>query len=84
MDGQGLGSLYAGTYYRLELAPGTHRIAGYAGDSGVFELAVTAGGLYFVQHTLTRTGGFDRSIFFRVNGAQGRAAVQNYEYLGVH
>ena len=84
LDGQGLGSLYPGTYFRLEIAPGTHRFAGFAGDSGVFEFTVAAGRLYFVRHTLSSLIGFERSVFFPVNEGQGRYAVLHYEYLGNH
>jgi hypothetical protein len=84
LDGQGLGSLYPGTYFRLELAPGRHRVAGFAGDSGMFEFTVEAGRLYFVRHTIGSLIGFDRSVFFPVNEAQGRYAVLQYEYLGNH
>ncbi len=82
LDGQGLGSLYPGTYFRLELAPGTHRVAGFAGDSGGLEFAVEAGKLYFFRHSVSRVMGFDHSVLFPVNAAQGRYAVLHYEYLG--
>jgi len=82
LDGQGLGSIYAGTYYRLELAPGGHRIAGFAGDAGVFEFAAAPGRLYFLKHSVTRITGFDQSFFFPVGEEQGRNAVLQYEYLG--
>lgn len=82
LDGQGLGGVYAGTYYRLELAPGRHRVAGFAGDSGAFEFTAESGRLYFLRHSVSRLMGFERSVFFPVNETQGRAAVMQYEYLG--
>ncbi len=82
LDGQGLGGTYAGTYYRLELAPGRHRVAGFADDSGAFEFTVAAGRLYFFRHSVSRFMGFDRSAFFPVDETQGRYAVLQYEYLG--
>jgi hypothetical protein len=82
LDGQPLGSVYAGTFFRLELAPGRHRIAGYAGDSGVFEFSAEAGKLYFVRQIVSRFLGFDQSLFYVVSAEQGRNAVLRYEMLG--
>jgi len=84
LDRQGLGSTYEGTYYRLELAPGRHRIAGFAGDAGAFEFTAEPGRLYFLKHAVSRFMGFDQSYFFPVSEAQGRNAVLQYEYLGIH
>ncbi len=82
LDGQPLGSTYPGTYYRLELAPGRHRIAGFAGDAGVVVFDTQPGMLYFVRHSLSRLLGFDRSYFHLVSEAQGRNSVSRYELLG--
>ena len=43
---------YAGTYYRWEVDPGTHRIAGYGPDIGAITLKVEAGSIYYVQQRL--------------------------------
>ena len=45
LDGAHQGATYRGTYFRLELAPGRHQLAGFAGDTGHFEFAVEAGRL---------------------------------------
>lgn len=83
LDGLGVGSTHPGTYYRLELAPGRHRIAGFAGDAGIFEFNAAAGKLYFVRHIVSRLLVFDQSLFYLVSEEQGRNAVLRYEMLGV-
>jgi len=82
LDGQPLGSTYQGTFFRLELAPGQHRIAGFAGDSGSFVFSAEAGKLYFVLQIVSRFLGFDQSLFYLVSEEQGRDAVLRYEMLG--
>ena len=39
VDGNLQGTTYPGTYLRLELAPGRHRISGFAGDAGWIDVA---------------------------------------------
>jgi hypothetical protein len=82
LDGQALGSTYLGTYFRLELVPGRHRIAGFAGDAGRFEFDTQPGKLYFVRQTVSRMLGFDQSFFYQVGEDQGRNAVLRSELLG--
>ena len=41
---------HTGTYYRWEVAPGTHRIQGGAESTARLELNVEAGKIYFVRH----------------------------------
>jgi hypothetical protein len=82
LDGQSLGSTYPGTYYRLELAPGRHRIAGFAGDAGVVVFDTQPAKLYFVRHIVSRLLQFDQSFFHFVSEAQGRNSVSRYELLG--
>lgn len=82
LDTQPQGTTYPGTYFRLELAPGRHRLAGFAGDAGVFEFDTQPGILYFVRQTVVRFSGFDQSRFNFVNPDQGRNAVLHYELMG--
>jgi len=42
-------STYAKTYYRWEAAPGPHRIAGFAGESGLVRFDAQAGRIYFAH-----------------------------------
>ena len=43
---------YKGTYYRWEVAPGMHRVSGFASGTEAITLNAAAGRLYFVQHTV--------------------------------
>src|SRR4051794_20819880 len=47
VDEKFVGPTYAGTYIRLELAPGQHVISGYAQDNGAITLNVQADRVYF-------------------------------------
>ncbi|MDP2707848.1 MAG: DUF2846 domain-containing protein [Burkholderiales bacterium] len=82
LDGQSLGSTYPGTYYRLELPPGRHRIAGFAGDAGAVVFDTQPGKLYFMRHVVSRLLAFDQSFFHFVGEIQGRNSVSRYELLG--
>ena len=70
---------YPGTYYRWEVASGTHRIAGFAGDSGSITLRTEPGRIYYVQQrvtpfTLSRPQQ-PQSHFYVVTEASGRVLV---------
>ena len=43
---------FRGTYYRWEVAPGTHRISGLGNGTELVTLNTAPGKLYFVQHTV--------------------------------
>lgn len=81
LDGQFHGSTYPGTYYRLELAPGVHRIGGFASDAGAMQFQVEAGRLYFVRQIVGRML-FDQSFFALVNEHEGRDGVLRSELMG--
>lgn len=66
---------YPGTYYRWEVAPGTHRIAGYASDIGTITLQAEPNRIYFVKQQLTPFMQWPHSYFYLVSEPQGRAAV---------
>lgn len=53
LDDQMIGATHAGTYFRLEVTPGRHRLTGYAQDNGAINLDVQADRVYFVQHTVS-------------------------------
>jgi hypothetical protein len=83
VDGMMQATTYPGTYLRLELDPGRHRIAGFASDAGAVELEVQAGQIRFLQQTVVR--GFigpARSQFRPVHESYGRQAVLRYELVG--
>ena len=77
LDDKMIGSTYAGTYLRLEVTPGRHRIEGYAEDNGAINLDVQADRIYFVQHTVSGSWrATNPQSFFRViDEARARAAM---------
>jgi len=77
LDDRMIGSTYAGTYYRLEVDPGRHRISGYSADNGAITLDVQADRIYFVQHTVSGSwrATNPHSFFSMMNEARARAAL---------
>lgn len=73
---------YPGTYYRWEVAPGAHRIAGFAADAGATTIKVEAGRIYFVRHAVVRGPFTARSWFEPVASDRGRAMVMRAELTG--
>lgn len=71
----GMVTTYAGTYYRWEVPPGTHRIAGFGPDNGSITLSTEPGRLYFVQQRLQPFLRFPQSAFYVVAEPFGRAVV---------
>ena len=49
LDGDLLGTTHAGTYFRVEVPAGRHRISGYGVDGGTIAFDTQAGRVYFVQ-----------------------------------
>lgn len=93
MDSQEVGSLllddvaslttFRGTYYRWEVAPGKHHIAGFGQQSAAITLDVEARKIYFVEHTVfgsPRTGAAF-TFLTRINAQKGRALVSDSELL---
>ena len=74
---------YPGTYYRWEVSPGRHQIAGYGVDNASIALQVEAGKLYFVQHSTQPWISYARSYFQPIAEPQGRDLVMRGELLGV-
>jgi hypothetical protein len=81
-DAAGMITTYAGTYYRWEAEPGTHRISGFAGDMGAIVLRVEAGRIYYVQQRVSVFFRFAQSYYQLVAEPQGRAAVMRAVLLG--
>ena len=76
LDEQMIGSTHAGTYFRLEVAPGRHRISGYAQDNASLTLDVQADHIYFVQQIVTGAARESpHSIYQLIPEREGRAAV---------
>ncbi|MBI1966179.1 MAG: DUF2846 domain-containing protein [Betaproteobacteria bacterium] len=66
------GATLPGTYFRLDLRPGTHVLRGYGYDQGTFKLDVQSGALYFIS--LNVLGG--NSHFRRVGPEAGKRMIQ--------
>jgi hypothetical protein len=77
VDERVVGSTYAGTYMRLELTPGRHRISGYGQDSGAITIDVQSDQIYFVQHSVSGSwrAQSPHSFFTVLSEARGRAAL---------
>jgi hypothetical protein len=77
------GTTYPGTYFRLELVPGRHRVSGFAGDSGIIEFEALAGTIRFLQQSVARTPSRLHHSYFRFVGeSYGREAVLRSELTG--
>ena len=79
-----VGATYAGTYIRVELAPGRHVISGYAQDNGAITLDVQADRVYFVRHTVSGSwrATSPHSFFSIIDEARGRAAMARASRIG--
>jgi hypothetical protein len=77
LDDKMIGATHAGTYMRLEVTPGRHRIEGYGQDNGAINLDVQADRIYFIQHTVSGSWReTNPKSFFRVmDEARARAAL---------
>lgn len=77
LDDYGQIATYRGTYYRWEVAPGPHRIAGFAGESGLVQFDAQAGKIYFVQHTVhgTPRSGWQFTNLRQIGEQYGRELV---------
>lgn len=84
LDDRVIGSTHAGTYFRLEVAPGRHRLAGYASDNGAIALDVQADRVYFVQHTVAGNWreASAQSFFELIDEARARAAMAGSVEVG--
>ena len=74
---------FSRTYYRWEVAPGRHRIAGFARANEVVVLTTEAGKLYFLEHTVLgrpRLGATWTSLR-EISERDGRALVLRSELL---
>lgn len=72
---------FPGTYFRWEVPPGTHRIAGYAADSSEIVLKTEAGRLYFVQQSIVGTRSMASGFLQRIPERDGRAMVLRSELI---
>ena len=71
LDGVVMGSSYPGTYFRWEVSPGQHWIAGYASDTGEISLVTDAGKIYYVRQNVVNKN-TPQSMFQVVSELDGR------------
>ncbi len=75
---------YRGTYYRWEVAPGTHRVSGFAGGAESVTVNAAPGRVYFVQHTVfahQEDGTVLVSALQEISGQAGRNLVSRGQLL---
>jgi hypothetical protein len=82
LDGNAIGSSYGGTFFRLVVEPGQHRLTGMYGDNGAMTIIVAANQLYFVQQTVSLMVGMVASTFDTVGANEGRSRVSQYQLTG--
>jgi len=73
---------HRGTYYRWEVAPGTHRVGGFLVDS--MTLTTAPGRIYFVEHTVIGDpddGGVQNVRLREIGEQAGRRLVMNSQLL---
>jgi hypothetical protein len=72
-----------GSYYRWEVAPGRHRVAGFAAANESVVLTTEAGKIYFLEHSVigTRRSGAQSTFLRQIDEPQGRALVMRSQLL---
>lgn len=75
---------YKGTYYRWEVAPGTHRVENFASGTGSVTLNTSPGQIYYIQHTVLadrQDGVVILSALKQVSDETGRNLVSRAQLL---
>jgi hypothetical protein len=74
---------HTGTYYRWEVAPGTHHISGFGVSTASLTLTTEAGKIYFVHHGVIGTDRAGVLVRFleRYDDQTGRARVAQASLL---
>lgn len=81
LDNGAEGLTYPGAFLRWEVAPGTHRIAGFAGDAGMIALDTKPGKIYFIRQTVTPVQNLMQSQFNAISEQDGRTAVTRSAWI---
>lgn len=84
LDGRATISTYRGTYYRWEVAPGTHRVAGFGSAVESVTLTTTPGKIYFLEHTVLGDrddGGVTNAWLREIGDQSGRNLVMQSQLL---
>ena len=82
LDARSTVTTFPGTYFRWEVPPGPHLIAGYASDNGRIELNTEPGKVYFVWQIVM---GFrtPSSNLQRVSEQDGRAVAMRGQAIAI-
>ncbi len=83
LDDSGGVTTYPGTFFRWEVDPGKHRIAGLAGDSGQITLNTAPGRVYYVRQMVTGWRSASSSLQL-VNEQHGRAVAMRGTLIPLH
>ena len=78
IDDRMLGTTSAGTYFRVEVPAGRHRISGYGVDAGTITIDAQADRIYFVHQTVAGNWRSPTSLssFYRlIDESRARAAM---------
>jgi len=84
LDGRAQISTYRRTYYRWEVAPGTHRVAGIGRANEEVTLTTAPGRIYFLEHKVLgdwEDGGVIYSGLREIGEEAGRALVMRAQLL---
>ena len=84
LDDRAMITTYRGTYYRWEVEPGTHRVAGFGWGSELVTLNTVPGRLYFLEHTVLadrHDGGVQVTALREVDEQAGRTLVMRAQML---
>lgn len=81
IGGDAIGATFAGTYYRVEVPAGRHRISGTGQDNGALTIDVQADRVYFVQHSVSGSwrATNPHSFFRLIDERTARAAMVGAE-----
>lgn len=83
LDDSGPITTHPGTYYRWEVAPGSHRVAGYGPANESVTVTAVAGRIYFLEHTVIGTwrSGPQSTFLRQIEEREGRALVMRSQLL---
>src|SRR5687768_11945739 len=84
LDDRMMITTYRGTYYRWEVEPGTHRVAGFAWGNESVTLNTAPGRIYFLEHTVLadrHDGGVQVTALREVDDQAGRTLVMRAQLL---
>ena len=85
IDDKMIGTIHAGTYYRIEVPAGRHRFSNFGIDGGTLTIDTQANGIYFVQQRVAgswRTSQSPSSAFTIIDEARARAVMAGAERAG--